>query len=540
MPSKTSELRDPTTPEATAAAATAAATAGASPVRRRLATAHVREARDRLTSTSGTRPVFDYELLRQFAQTRLSASPVILLLIVTIGLFSGLWTGALVCGVWTGGALLIHLVIIRTCHHFLAEAPSTANLRSWRKRFLMLDLFFGMAWTFILINPVGADDQASMFLLFVMLLVVAISSMLASSLPVAVFALTLPVTIAIAFDFLLKATLHDYILAAMALAAEGYFALLAYRLYSTTLATLEARAEKESLIGELEQSKSISDEARRRAEAANIAKSRFLAQMSHELRTPLNAILGFSEVMKAEIFGPHAVPMYKDYAADIHNSGVHLLNLINEILDLSRIEAGRYELNEEAVSLARVVEDCHHLLKLRASNRGISIHEMFEPDMPRLWADERAVRQICLNLLSNAIKFTPQGGEIWLKAGWTASGGQYMSVKDTGPGIPEEEIPIVLASFGQGSNSIKSAEQGAGLGLPIAKNLIDLHGGTFALKSKLRIGTEVIVTFPPERVMSALAPIPASAPPLAPQAESSSPSSGGASRARKTLFGTGG
>jgi two-component system, cell cycle sensor histidine kinase PleC len=542
MPATQSESPDPAAYEAPAAAA--AAKTSAAPVRRRrLAAAHVREARDRLTSTSGTRPIFDYELLRQFAETRLSASPVILLLIVTIGLFSGLWTGALICGVWTAGALLIHLVVIRTCRHFLAEAPSTANLRSWRMRFLLLDLFFGMAWTFILINPVGADDQAGMFMLFVMLLVVAISSMLASSLPVAVFALTLPVTLAIAFDFLLKATLHDYILAAMALAAEGYFALLAYRLYSTTLATLEARAEKESLIGELEQSKSISDEARRRAEAANIAKSRFLAQMSHELRTPLNAILGFSEVMKAEIFGPHAVPMYKDYAADIHNSGVHLLNLINEILDLSRIEAGRYELNEEAVSLARVVEDCHHLLKLRASNRGISIHEMFEPDMPRLWADERAVRQICLNLLSNAIKFTPQGGEIWLKAGWTASGGQYMSVKDTGPGIPEEEIPIVLASFGQGSNSIKSAEQGAGLGLPIAKNLIDLHGGTFALKSKLRIGTEVIVTFPPERVMAALAPIPASAPPLAPQAEASSQSSGSAGKAgriRKTLFGAGG
>jgi two-component system cell cycle sensor histidine kinase PleC len=117
------------------------------------------------------------------------------------------------------------------------------------------------------------------------------------------------------------------------------------------------------------------------------------------------------------------------------------------------------------------------------------------------------VRQICLNLLSNAIKFTPQGGEIWLKAGWTASGGQYMSVKDTGPGIPEEEIPIVLASFGQGSNSIKSAEQGAGLGLPIAKSLIDLHGGTFVLKSKLRIGTEVVVTFPPERVVTAVAPV---------------------------------
>ena len=528
MPFTTSEPRELSSP------------AAVSPAKRRLAAQHVREARDRLTSTSGTRPVFDYELLRLFAQNRISASPVILLLIVTIGLLSGLWTWGLTSGVWTGGALLIHLVIIRECRKFLDETPSTAaNLRSWRMRFIMLDLFFGMAWTFILIHPIGVDEQSGTFMLFVMLLVVAISSMLASSLPIAVFALTLPVTMAIALDFAFRGTLHDYILAIMALTAEAYFSLLAYRLYSTTLATLEARAEKDALIGELEQSKSISDEARRRAEAANIAKSRFLAQMSHELRTPLNAILGFSEVMKAEIFGPHAVPMYKEYAADIHNSGVHLLNLINEILDLSRIEAGRYELNEEAVSLARVVEDCHHLLKLRAGNRGITIHEMFEPDMPRLWADERAVRQICLNLLSNAIKFTPQGGEIWLKVGWTASGGQYMSVKDTGSGIPEEEIPVVLASFGQGSNSLKSAEQGTGLGLPIAKNLVDLHGGTFTLKSKLRIGTEVVVTFPPERVMSALAPIPHGAPPLQPRADMSSSADDIANRPRRAMSGAG-
>jgi two-component system cell cycle sensor histidine kinase PleC len=238
--------------------------------------------------------------------------------------------------------------------------------------------------------------------------------------------------------------------------------------------------------------------------------------MSHELRTPLNAILGFSEVMKSEVFGAHAVPTYKEYAADVHTSGVHLLNLINEILDLSRIEAGHYELNEEAIALAVVVEECHHLLKLRAKNRGLTIHEIFEPDLPRLWADERAARQICLNLLSNAIKFTPQGGEVWLKVGWTVSGGQYLTVRDNGPGIPEEEIPIVLSSFGQGSNAIKSAEQGTGLGLPIAKSLVDLHGGSFTLKSKLREGTEVIVTFPPERVMSALAPIAETVPPTQP------------------------
>ncbi len=478
-----------------------------SPVKRRLAAQHVREARDRLTSSSGTRPAFDYELLRQYAQNRLSASLVILLLVATVGFLSSLWTGAVVAGVWTAAVLVIHAVIVTKCRQFLDLPATEAPYRAWRLRFVILDLCYGLAWMFILLRPMGVDENSNTFMLFVMLLVVAVSSMLASSLPIAVYAATFPVTAAISLDFMLQGSLRNFILAIMALTAQGYFAALAYRLYSTTLATLEARAEKDALIGELEQAKAISDEARRRAEAANISKSRFLAQMSHELRTPLNAILGFSEVMKNEVFGEHSVPAYKEYSADIHNSGVHLLGLINEILDLSRIEAGRYELNEESVSLAAIVEDCHHLLKLRATNRGITIREVFEAELPRLWADERAVRQICLNLLSNAIKFTPQGGEIWLKVGWTASGGQYLSVQDTGPGIPEDEIPVVLASFGQGSNSIKSAEQGAGLGLPIAKSLVDLHGGTFNLKSKLRIGTEVVVTFPPERVVAAMAPM---------------------------------
>jgi two-component system cell cycle sensor histidine kinase PleC len=487
--------------------------------RRRASTKRVREARDRLTSTSGTRPAFDYELLRQFAQNRLSASIAILLLIATIGFLSGLWIGPLTAGVWTLAVLSIHAVMLATCRRLLAEAPGSVKIIAWRVRFVVLDLCFGAAWALNVTNIVEQDSGSGTFMLFVMLLVVAVSSMLASSLPIAMFAATVPVTTAVALELVLRGDMHDYILAVMAITAQGYFTMLAHRLYSTTLATLEARAEKDALIGELEQAKAQSDEARRHAEAANIAKSRFLAQMSHELRTPLNAILGFSEVMKSEVFGPHAVPTYKEYAGDIHDSGVHLLNVINEILDLSRIEAGHYELNEEAVLLADIVEDCHRLLKLRARTRGLAIHEVFEPDLPRLWADERATRQIVLNLLSNAIKFTPQGGEVWLKVGWTASGGQYMTVKDSGPGIPEEEISVVLALFGQGTNAIKSAEQGTGLGLPIAKSLVDLHGGTFTLKSKLREGTEVIVTFPPERVMSALGPFEEPTPPLQPSSQ---------------------
>ena len=318
---------------------------------RRAAAQRVREARDRLTSTSGTRPAFDSELLRQYAQTRISASYVVMLLVVASGILFGLWMQPVTAAAWTVGMLCIHAAIIRNCARFLAEQPSLAVTRKWRTRFVLLDLLYGLCWTAILIHPAGLDVVSNTMLMFLMLLVIAVSSMLAASLPIAALAATAPVTAAIAINFVLGGTFDNYALALLALAAEGYFALLAHRLHSTTLATLEARAEKDALIGELEQAKAISDEARHRAESANVAKSRFLAQMSHELRTPLNAILGFSEVMKSEIFGAHTVPVYKEYSADIHNSGVHLLNLINEILDLSRIEAGRYELNEEAVSL---------------------------------------------------------------------------------------------------------------------------------------------------------------------------------------------
>jgi two-component system cell cycle sensor histidine kinase PleC len=181
-----------------------------------------------------------------------------------------------------------------------------------------------------------------------------------------------------------------------------------------------------------------------------------------------------------------------------------LLTLINEILDISRIEAGRYELRETPISLAEVVEDCHRLMRVRAENKGLKIVEAFEDNLTQLWADERAIRQICLNLLSNAIKFTPTGGTITLKVGRTPLGGQFLSVKDTGPGIPEGEIPRVLRSFGQGSLAHQTAEGGTGLGLPITKGLTELHDGTFELKSKLRYGTEVIITLPRSRVMEAL------------------------------------
>lgn len=261
------------------------------------------------------------------------------------------------------------------------------------------------------------------------------------------------------------------------------------------------RKEKDALIAELEQARAHSDEARRRAEELNLAKSRFLATMSHELRTPLNAILGFSEVMEAEILGEHHVPAYRDYAHDIHKSGKHLLDLINEILDLSRIEAGRYDLQEDEMRLDATVAECAHLIDRRAQQKSLAMLLMIEPSMPMIRADERAVRQIALNLLSNAIKFTPEGGEVMIRTGVTDDGQPYLQVNDTGPGIPAHEIPIIMENFGRGSLAVKLAEQGTGLGLPIVRGLVAIHGGEFKIQSREGEGTSVTVTFPRERVL---------------------------------------
>ena len=229
--------------------------------------------------------------------------------------------------------------------------------------------------------------------------------------------------------------------------------------------------------------------------------------MSHELRTPLNAILGFSEVMKTEVFGPHAVPAYKEYSGDIHNSGEHLLNLINEILDLSRIEAGRYELNEEPVSLTHVVEDCHHLLTA-ARQEPRHHHPRGVRAGPAAAVGRRARAAADLPQLAVQRDQVHAAGRRDLAQGRLDRVGRPVHERQGHrPGHSGRGNPDRARQFGQGSNAIKSAEQGTGLGLPIAKNLIDLHGGTFTLKSKVRIGTEVIVTFPPERVMAALAPL---------------------------------
>jgi signal transduction histidine kinase len=235
------------------------------------------------------------------------------------------------------------------------------------------------------------------------------------------------------------------------------------------------------------------------AETANRTKSEFLANVSHELRTPLNAIIGFSEVMQRKMFGPLS-DRYSDYANDIFNSGSHLLELINEILDLSKLEAGQFELYEEEVDLVVTVEACLHLVEAQAQKSKVRLSHTLDPEVRLIRADERRTRQILINLLSNAVKFTPEGGQVRVSS-FVKDGALMIEVKDSGIGIAAADIPKVMTSFGQVESKISRKYEGSGLGLPLAKHLVELHGGTLTIESQVDVGTTVTILLPADRII---------------------------------------
>ena len=292
----------------------------------------------------------------------------------------------------------------------------------------------------------------------------------------------------------------DHALAGMCLAFTVVMVIYARTTFETTRRMLSLQFERTGLIANLKRAKKDSDEARHRAESASLAKSQFLANMSHELRTPMNAILGFSEIISSKALGA-AVDKYAEYAALIHNSGQQLLGLINDILDLAKLEAGHMELREEPVDLPSLALDAARSMSPRATAAQLALETHMPVNLPLLRADERALQQILMNLLSNAIKFTPPGGRVTIFAELAGSGLMF-GVEDTGVGIAEDDLERVFESFGQGRHDITTYEKGTGLGLPIVKGLAEAHGGHVALLSRKDEGTRVTVYLPGERLMT--------------------------------------
>lgn len=409
------------------------------------------------------------------------------------------WIGTARLVGWFALVTLAGVPLEITARNFRRMTPAPSQARLWMRRATLSYLLFALCWASMAIF-LWAPRHDLNNMIVIMLLACTLAgngALVGSSRRMATTCFVVYGVACVATALRHGGLIYNGI-AALAVFFMVYLAHMARQIYATARDMLMLRSDKSDLIAALARAKRESDQARDRAEAASRAKSEFLANMSHELRTPLNAILGFSELIASRAYRDD-VEKHHEYAGLIHGSGRHLLALINDILDLARIEAGKFELREAVLELPQLIEDTTTMIAPRAVASGCVLRAECPPDLPGLYADERAVKQVLLNLLANAVKFTPSGGAVTAFARLERDGSICFGVVDTGVGIREDDRERVLQTFGQGRHDVAVNDKGAGLGLPIAKGLIEAHGGRFDLESGLGRGTRVTARMPPAR-----------------------------------------
>ena len=428
---------------------------------------------------------------------------------------------------WTGGSLTVQLVRYDLWRRHRRTAVASRRPRPARRRIIAANALAGGWWGLGLPLVMSFGHEALLTILGVFISGLVAGSMASTAtVPRAFVAFTLPLTAPFAVYAAAQANVPGMALAAAVLVFTGIMLSVARNIARQTRELLEMRAAKTHLIRDLA-------DARDRAEASDLAKSRFLATMSHELRTPLNIILGFAQSIEQRLLGPLGDDRYAEYAGTIRESGEHLLALINDVLDLSRVGAGQYRIEPEHIDLRALVDDVRRSIADESSRQRVTVFTTVAPDVPAAWADRRALRQILLNLLSNAIKFTPMGGHVQVSATYDRQRETLaVVVADSGVGIPGDQQDKVLQPFVQADNDSRRRYQGTGLGLALSKELTELQNGQLALDSEEGVGTSVTLLLPvaPETAAAGTASVDTAADTAAETAPAHAPHRDGASR----------
>lgn len=371
---------------------------------------------------------------------------------------------------------------------------------SWLQCFVMVQAFGSVAWGLLpWLCWENGNGLNHLFLAACVMAVIAGLVVARGSNMRMYIANLLPLSLMTAVRFLLGDTITDIVMGGLAPFVAFQMWYTGRPLVLRMADDARLRFKVEDLARELEETRDEALRKRFEAETANASKTAFLANMSHELRTPLNAILGFSEIIAQECFGPVGSERYRDYASDIHASGAHLLSLINDLLDVAKIEAGRMDIAPHALDAARTFDVALKLIGTKAREKDQSLVIAVDENAPCLYADERALKQILINLVSNAVKFTPLGGRIEVIGGRAANGDFLITVRDNGPGIPREKIDNIFQPFNQVDNRFDRQAGGTGLGLSLVRGLAELHGGRAWIESEVGRGCSAFVTLPVEK-----------------------------------------